>query len=177
MSMIVERVVVGVDGSEGSLTALELAAEEAARHHAQLCPVLAWDVPGGEAMPSSQPVPFPTFEDTVRQCEQRAERRMAKACEAVLASLPADVEVRPSVLRAQPGPALVALARHDTDMLVVGVGHRSLGERLRRRSTRRYCLKHAECPVLVVTDEPSTGRDGEPARGSADRDLPTTGRR
>ncbi|GAA4087923.1 universal stress protein [Streptomyces shaanxiensis] len=42
------RVVVGVSGSLGSLTALSRAADEARRRGAELWPVPAWQPPGGE---------------------------------------------------------------------------------------------------------------------------------
>ncbi|MEV7598897.1 universal stress protein [Kitasatospora sp. NPDC089797] len=150
MSVLVKRVVVGVDGSPGSLAALERAAHEAIRHHAQLCPVLAWDLSGGEALHSSQPTLFPAFLEVPRRAEREAEKRLAEACDAVLARIPDEVNVCPQVLRADPGPVLVACSRHSTDLLVLGVGDHGLLHRLRRRSARRHCLRHARCPVLVV---------------------------
>lgn len=41
------RVVVGVSGSLGSVTALSRAAAEARRREAELWPVLVWEPPGG----------------------------------------------------------------------------------------------------------------------------------
>ncbi|MFD0384945.1 universal stress protein [Streptomyces stramineus] len=46
MQNSVRRVVVGVDGSAGSLLALRRAAGEARRHRARLCPVLVYSSPG-----------------------------------------------------------------------------------------------------------------------------------
>ncbi|MFJ4189276.1 universal stress protein [Kitasatospora sp. NPDC089509] len=151
MSVLVKRVVVGVDGSPGSLAALERAAHEAIRHHAQLCPVLAWDLSGGEALHSSQPTLFPAFLEVARRAEREAEKRLAEACDAVLARIPDEVDLCPQVLRADPGPVLVACSRHSTDLLVLGTGVHGLLHRLRHGSTRRHCLRHARCPVLVVT--------------------------
>ncbi|HYS37240.1 MAG TPA: universal stress protein, partial [Pseudonocardiaceae bacterium] len=47
-SKIVGRVVVGVDGSPGSLAALRYALREARRLAATLIPVHAWQPPGGD---------------------------------------------------------------------------------------------------------------------------------
>lgn len=168
MSVLVKRVVVGVDGSEGSLAALKQAAYEAIRHRAVLCPVLAWEVPGGEVLPSSQPTPFPAFQDVCRRSERQAEERLAEACDSVLAQIPESLELCPRVLRAQPGPALVACSRKRTDMLVVGVGGHGRGYHLRHRSVRRHCLKHAGCPVLVVSPGSTPSRPpGRPPRSRA----------
>ncbi|MFF7635184.1 universal stress protein [Kitasatospora sp. NPDC008050] len=175
MSVLVKRVVVGVDGSQGSLAALKQAAYEAIRHRAVLCPVLAWELPGGEVLPSSQPSPFPAFADVCRRSEQEAEERLAAACDTVLAQIPESLDICPRVLRAQPGPALVACSRRPTDMLVVGVGGHRRGYHLRHRSARRHCLKHAKCPVLVVTPDehatPAPGSDRTATRSSI-RELP-----
>ncbi|GAB2729398.1 universal stress protein [Kitasatospora kifunensis] len=178
MSVLVKRVVVGVDGSEGSLAALKQAAYEAIRHRAELCPVLAWELPGGEVLASSQPTPFPAFKDVCHRAEQEAEGRLAAACEAVLTEIPEipdsldSLDVHPRVLRAQPGPALVACSQRSTDLLVVGVGGHGRVYRLRHRSARRHCLKHAHCPVLVVSRTPhSTPAPDSPGAASV-RELP-----
>jgi nucleotide-binding universal stress UspA family protein len=58
------------------------------------------------------------------------------------------VSVETVVLPDYPGPALVAIANRDDDLLVLGSGRRN-----RRGSgsrTVRYCAAWAACPVLVV---------------------------
>lgn len=54
------RVVVGVSGSLGSLTALHRAAAEARVRDADLCAVLAWEPPGGNIPHRGGPVPTST---------------------------------------------------------------------------------------------------------------------
>ncbi|WP_367134068.1 MULTISPECIES: universal stress protein [Streptomyces] len=151
MSRFVKRVVVGVDGSEGSLAALRLAAREAARHRARLCPVLAWQPPGGEASDAVNPAP----EDVRRIWEREARERLDAACDAALGTSGDRLRIAPVVVRAAAGPALVACARHDTDLLVMGSGGHSLLHRMRYGSARRHCLRHASCPVLVTAGEPA----------------------
>ncbi|GAA0401092.1 universal stress protein [Streptomyces luteireticuli] len=150
MSETIERVVVGVDGSAGSVAALRQGAREAARHGAVLCPVFAWSPPGGEAADAVNPAPA----DVRAHWERAAERRLRRTCEAALGPAPAGAEVRPRTVRADAGPALVALSRHDADLLVMGAGSHGVLHRFLRGSVTRHCLKHASCPVLVVRPEP-----------------------
>ncbi|MCC3775317.1 universal stress protein [Streptomyces sp. UNOB3_S3] len=167
MSQLVKRVVVGVDGSEGSRAALEVAVREAVRHRAELCPVLAWHPPGGEALDAANPAP----EDVRHIWERRARERLEEACGRTLREAGHRPRVVPVVVRADAGPALVACARHDTDLLVMGTGGHGPLHRLRYGSARRHCLRHAACPVLVVAA-------GESASASwADRPMPRPARR
>lgn len=53
------RIVAGVSGSLGSLTALHRAADEARRHHCELLAILAWEPPGGELSHRRSPFPSP----------------------------------------------------------------------------------------------------------------------
>lgn len=160
MSRTVKRVVVGVDGSAGSVAALKQGAQEAARHDATLCPVLAWMPPGGEAADALFPAPA----DIRAHWEVRARRALTKTCESALGAEPFGRRVAPRVIRAEPGPALVASARHDTDMLVLGAGDHGLWHRFLHGSVSRHCLKHARGPVMVVHPDESDARD---TRGAA----------
>ncbi|WP_369382822.1 universal stress protein [Streptomyces sp. cg36] len=153
MSARVQRVIVGVDGSQGSLAALRQAAREAARHGAELCPVMAWSPPGGEARYAVHPA----APHQHRQWEQDARRRLSAACDTALGDIDAEVRVSSRVVRAGAGPTLVACSSRDTDMLVVGVGGHGMLHRLTHGSARRHCLKHSRCPVLVVHSEPTSG--------------------
>lgn len=57
------RVVVGVSGSLGSVTALRRAASEARRRSAELWPVLAWVPPGGELAARRSPAAAPLTDE------------------------------------------------------------------------------------------------------------------
>ncbi|PSJ25481.1 universal stress protein [Streptosporangium nondiastaticum] len=142
----VTRVVVGVDGSAGSLAALRQAAGEAAHHGAVLCPVIAWQPPGGEAADAVQPAP----PDVCAHWERAARDRLSRACRSALGEDARRLRMRPRVVRADAGPALVACAARETDMLVMGAGSHGPVHRLVHGSVSRHCLKHARCPVLVV---------------------------
>ena len=58
--------------------------------------------------------------------------------------------VRPGVLRGAAGPALVDVACLPGDLLILGTGRRGVMARLYSGSVGRYCLAHAQCPVLAV---------------------------
>jgi nucleotide-binding universal stress UspA family protein len=141
----VRRVVVGVSGSLGSLQALRLAADEARARSATLVPVIAWVPPGGDFAERSHPSPH------LRQIWREAARqRLADAFDAGLGGLPDDVAVLARIERGETGPVLVDVAGSPDDLLVIGTGRRSPIGRALRKSIGRYCLAHAQCPVLAV---------------------------
>ncbi len=155
MSEIVQRVVVGVNGSAGSVAALRQAAQEAARHDAVLCPVIAWAPPGGEAADAVNPAPS----DVRAHWERAARNRLMKTCDDALdADTRRRLKIYPRIVRAQAGPALVACSRHENDMLVMGAGSHGPVHRFFHGSASRHCLKHAHCPVLVVHSEETDGK-------------------
>jgi nucleotide-binding universal stress UspA family protein len=141
----VRRVVVGVSGSLGSLQALRLAADEARARSATLVPVIAWVPPGGDFAERSHPSPY------LRQIWREAARqRLADAFDAGLGGLPDDVAVVARIERGETGPVLVDVAGSPDDLLVIGTGRRSPIGRALHKSIGRYCLAHAQCPVLAV---------------------------
>ncbi|GAA3783099.1 hypothetical protein GCM10022403_017040 [Streptomyces coacervatus] len=145
------RVVVGVSGSLGSLTALGRAAAEARRRDASLWPVLAWEPPGGELAARRSPAAALM----VGQWQHLARERLLTALGDVFGDAGPDVPMRALVVRAAaPGRALVETADREADLLVVGAGRRSLLHRTLAPSVSRYCLAHATCPVLAVPPSP-----------------------
>ena len=140
----VRRIIVGASGSPGSLRALRHA-EDLARHSdATLIPVLAWVPPGGD-LAARQPCPA-----MVRIWHDAAWQRLWDALEAAWGMVPVDLSVRPVVQRGQPGPVLAGLAGQPDDLLVVGAGRRGGLTWLGHGRVGRYCLAHAQCPVLAV---------------------------
>jgi nucleotide-binding universal stress UspA family protein len=140
----VRRVIVGASGSPGSLRALRHA-EDLARHgDATLIPVLAWVPPGGD-LAARQPCPA-----LVRIWHEAAWQQLLDALEAAWGMVPVDLSVQPVVQRGQPGPVLAGLASRPDDLLVVGAGRRGGLAWLGHGRVGRYCLAHAQCPVLAV---------------------------
>jgi nucleotide-binding universal stress UspA family protein len=145
-SKILGRVVVGVDGSLGSLEALRFALGQARLLGTALVPVLAWIPPGGEVAARRAPS-SPPYTNLLRE---QAQRQLARAFEEGLGGVPRDVDVESWVIRGATGPALVETANRAHDLLVVGAGRRGAVRHALRASTARYCLAHANCPVIAV---------------------------
>ena len=165
----VRRVVVGVNGSLGSLQALRLAADEARDRHAVLVPVIAWVPPGGDFAERSHPSPY-----LRRLWREAARQRLAEAFDAGLGGPPDDLTVHARVERGEAGPVLVDVAEHPDDLLVIGTGRRSPISRALRKSVGRYCLAHAKCPVLAV---PPSSLVAELGNGRMPRSWSLRGRR
>lgn len=146
---VMSRVIVGVSGSPGCLPALRYAAEVARAHQAPLIPVIAWLPPGGEVADRSTPSPVlrQVWADAARQ-------RMHAALQAAFGGPPPDVTTQPQIIRGEPGRSLVRVATRETDLLVIGTGRRSWAARLWHAGVSRYCLAHAQCPVLAIPPSP-----------------------
>ncbi|MGW6906075.1 universal stress protein [Streptomyces sp. NPDC054940] len=144
------RVVVGVSGSLGSLSALARAADEARRRGAELWPVLAWQPPGGEL--ASRRGPGASL--LVDEWQEMARERLVTVLQDVFGASGPGVWMHALVAHGTPGLALVEIANRENDILVVGAGRRSPWHRACHRSVTRYCLAHAGCPVLAVPPSP-----------------------
>jgi nucleotide-binding universal stress UspA family protein len=132
-------VVVGIDGSDASLEALEWAARQAELTGANLEIVMTWDWP----MTYGWAVPIPEGYDP--------EQDVQKALEKVQADLGVkhpDIEIAARVLRGHPAQLLVEESK-GADLLVVG--SRGHGEFVGMviGSVSEYCATNAHCPVLV----------------------------
>jgi nucleotide-binding universal stress UspA family protein len=134
------RIVVGVSGSPASLAALRRAVAEARRCGRPLVALSAWEPPEGEALYCRWPDP-----QWARHWYAAARTRLADAFEHACGGVPADIDVTLRVERARPGPALLDLAAHPDDLLVLGTR-----PGLRRGPVRRHVRRHARCPVLTV---------------------------
>ncbi|MFF4508880.1 universal stress protein [Streptomyces sp. NPDC001401] len=144
------RLVVGVSGSAGSVTALVRAADEARRRGAELWPVLAWEPPGGDLAARRSPAAAVL----VPEWERLARERLLKALRDVFGSTDSGLPGQALVARGAPGRALVQIADRERDVIVVGAGRRGRLYRALWPSVGRYCLAHAGCPVLAVPPSP-----------------------
>jgi nucleotide-binding universal stress UspA family protein len=135
-------VVVGVDGSPPSLTALAWAAEEASLKKLDLHVVVAWHMP----LMLGMPLPLPTGFDPLEPARDVLEQ----AQRAVADSYP-DLVVKTHV---EEGPAARGLVRTaqavGASLLVVGArGHGEVAGLL-MGSVSENVATHAKCPVVVV---------------------------
>jgi nucleotide-binding universal stress UspA family protein len=139
----VSTVVVGIDGSQGSAAALEVAIREARLRNADLRAVAAWSIPAGayEAHWVAAPLDPRAFEEA---CGAVLDEALQAAREQM-----AGVAVTPIVRQGQAADVLVAEAR-EADLLVVG--SRGLGgfRGLLLGSVSQQCAQHARCPVMIV---------------------------
>jgi nucleotide-binding universal stress UspA family protein len=139
-----ETVIVGVDGSPPSTSALAWAARYAQAVGASLRAVLAWHYPSDAALPPVGRTPEPARS----QVEQSRYEILDQAIESACRDLPA-MHVDGKVIYGHPAQALIDESRN-ADLLVVGSkGHGGFtGMTLGSVST--HCVTHASCPVTVV---------------------------
>ena len=138
------RIVVGVDGSDGSRTALEWAMDEAALRGVDLDAVAAWSLPViSDGFGGVYPLP-----EQYNQAEADAKALVEAEIEAVRSRQPG-VTVNAVVLSGQASDALLAASK-DADLLVVGSrGRRSLSRAI-LGSVSRTLMQDSPRPVAVV---------------------------
>ncbi|QES12201.1 universal stress protein [Streptomyces venezuelae] len=142
------RVVVGTNGSLGSLRALHEAATHAHAREVELLVVMAWQPPGGG--PGSRTACGPSVLTDHRNTTAALLREIL---DAFREGRP-DVAPVGRIVRNTPGVALVDAVGDPGDLLVVGTGSRGPLLRALRPSVARYCMAHAPCPVLAVPPSP-----------------------
>jgi nucleotide-binding universal stress UspA family protein len=135
-------VVVGIDGSEGSVHALDYAIKEAAAHGHRLRLVSAWEIPPSVLTSGLASKEF------YEEFEKQAARAAHEAAERVAKSEPS-VKYEEAVVQGQAAKALLANSE-DADLLVVGRrGHGTFREML-LGSVGRQVTVHAKCPIVLV---------------------------
>ncbi len=139
------RIVVGVDGSEGSRAALRFALEEAALRGAEVDAVATWQAPPyaytGVAV-------APPVLDLSESAEAALDEAVTQE-RAALDGHTAEVVVNQVVVHGAAAPVLIERSR-EADLLVVG--SRGFGgfRGLLLGSVSHQCASHAHCPVVVV---------------------------
>jgi nucleotide-binding universal stress UspA family protein len=145
-----DRIVVGVDGSSGSVAALRWAIEEADIWSVpvEVVHVYSFRPQLGEAWTYGLTPQLP--ESLFEEAHARAEEEL----DAMLKEVVPDgigVEVIARVVEGRPAERLIEISK-DARMLVVGT--RGLGgfRSLLLGSVSSQCVQHAECPVVVVPE-------------------------
>jgi nucleotide-binding universal stress UspA family protein len=149
------RIVVGVDGSEGSKEALRWAARQAELTGATLEVIIAWQYPAfyGWAVTYPDGVDLPDL----------AQRTLAAALDEVFGS------DRPPGLRTRViegyAPQVLVEASAGAGLLVVGSrGYGGLADAL-LGSVSTYCVHHARGPVTVIRPAGHAGQGAETEHG------------
>ena len=139
----IERIVVGVDGSDSSRSALAWAYDEAGHHGASLVVVTTWQPP---SLPLYGSVPPEDYGDQPRR---EALELLDRFTSALVPKDPA-VDIRTSVEEGKnPAKALIERSK-EADLVVVGSrGHGGFVGML-LGSVSQHVVAHAECPVVVV---------------------------
>ena len=134
------RILVGVDGSDGSRRALAWAIEQAAARGAVVQPVIVWersfDYGSEQYWPADEKI------------AEAARKRLAAVVTEVAGPDPA-VTIDPLVLEGDPGRILCARSA-SADLLVIGSrGHGGFAG-LVLGSVSTKCAHHSRCPVVIV---------------------------
>lgn len=134
------RIVVGVDGSEGSRRALRWAIEQAAARGAEVQAVMVWQ----RTFDYGRGALWPVDVDIAKG----AGERLAETVAEVASGSPA-VTVEQVVAEGDPGHVLCDYSG-EADLLVVG--SRGLGgfAELMLGSVSSKCAHHSRCPILIV---------------------------
>ena len=146
------RIVVGVDGSEGSKRALEWAAREARLRAAPLEIVLVW-LPSALIYAGSgwSVADNEMFEGLLESARERLERTCASVAPAL-----DGLEVKRTVVEGTAARMLMD-ASVDADLLVVGTrGHGGFAGLL-LGSVSAQCAHHSPCPVVIVPHHETAG--------------------
>jgi nucleotide-binding universal stress UspA family protein len=137
-----QTIVVGVDGSDSSISALRWACELASSTRSSIQAVTVWHWP----MSLGANIPIPSDYDPAGDAQTMLDR----IAEQPAAEFPS-VVLRTRSVEGHPTEALVEASRH-ADLLVVG--NRGHGEvaGLLLGSVSQHCAAHAASPVVVYRD-------------------------
>lgn len=138
-------IVVGFDGSDSSLRALDWAVKEAALQHAPLTVLTVHQVAAGHW--TGNPIIYAQDLPEQEKARQAAEEALGKAASQLSTGKPASATVR-----ALSGLAARALidASGDADLMVVGSRGAGGFASLLMGSVSSQVVHHAACPVVVV---------------------------
>jgi nucleotide-binding universal stress UspA family protein len=137
-----KRIVVGVDGSESSVRALEWAARQAELTGAGLEVITTWEWPTSYGWVAPIPDSWDPEVDATKMLEDILARLREKHPKTA---------VRSMVVEGHPAPVLIKASR-GAELLVVGSrGHGEFSGML-LGSVGEHCVSHAHCPVLVLRD-------------------------
>jgi nucleotide-binding universal stress UspA family protein len=141
-----QRIVVGVDGSEASRHALLFAVDEGDVHRIPVLAVHAWTAPP-PAVPALTAAPT-DYTGLFGSVQEGAERMLANLVEDVLRDRAANVQVEQLAVEGAPASVLLDLARVG-DLVVVASRGRGGFARLLLGSVSEQVARHAPCPVLI----------------------------
>ncbi|MEU7873090.1 universal stress protein [Dactylosporangium sp. NPDC049140] len=147
------RIVIGVDGSIHSKTALRWAITQARLVGAPVEVVSAWQEPVLIGHSYGGP-PLPYEGESIATITEKV---LAETVADVTGQQDQPVEIRTRVAQGHPAQVLLEAAA-GAQMLVLGSrGHGTLAGIL-LGSVSQHCVQHAPCPVVVVPQDPAPSR-------------------
>jgi nucleotide-binding universal stress UspA family protein len=147
------RIVVGVDGSEGSRRALLWAAREASFRGAALEVIHTYEPEPAKVSYAYDETMGAEVWETVHEAIEAAARRAAVSAQALVDDMIGEldeVEVEGSAIEGRHAAQTLIERSRDADMLVLGSRGRGGFKRLLLGSVSQQCAHHAECPVVIV---------------------------
>jgi nucleotide-binding universal stress UspA family protein len=163
------RILVGVDGSEGSRRALAWAAADAAARGGVIDAVTVCHGAGDDMTENS--VPYMTSHQMDRPAHAQADearQRLSDITVEIAADYP-DVTIQPLVLQGEPAEILCRRAE-DADLLVIGARGHGTFPALLLGSVASKCAHHSPGPVVIVPKQ-----DRDPGQGPAPTDRIVVG--
>ena len=142
-------IVVGVDGSDGSVAALHWAAEEAHLRRAELVVVTCWDMPAVMYDAPGQVMPMALDPETYQQASEDALSEVLAAAAPQLEGVSVTRSVRGG---GAPDELVAAAEETGADLLVVGSRGLSGLSGLLLGSVSHHVAQHAPCPVVIIRD-------------------------
>ncbi len=158
-SQDVGRIVVGVDGSPGSLAALHWAVQEARLRGVAVHAVMVWQHPQFYGAPDGWVVGMDPSGDTGQILASAANAEVARLGEEAVKGH--DVEIVCEAVEGHPAEALVLMAK-DAAALVVGSRGRGGFVGALLGSVSQHVVAHAHCPVVLIPDSEREGRGHPP---------------
>ncbi len=146
-----KRIVVGLDGSDGSREALRWAVAQAKASAAEIDAVLAFDS-GMAWIDVGSDYEATWLEHATQGARETLEREIADTL-----PKPCPVNVHALVVEGAAATVLVERAQ-GADLLVVGTRGRGGVAGLLLGSVSQRCAEHASCPVVVVPGQPGVAR-------------------
>jgi nucleotide-binding universal stress UspA family protein len=141
-----KNIVVGVDGSEGSVEALRWAVSEAKLHGAKLRAVAAWEFP---YMYGEGAVLLP-----LDQIEAETRDRLDKTIHDTITDPAVRDQIDQAVISGHPS-SILEVESKTSDLVVVGARGHGGFVGLLLGSVSDQIVKHAHCPVVVVRTKES----------------------
>lgn len=151
------KIVVGIDGSRASRSALRWAAEEARLRGALLHVVHTWTRPSSARGPT--PRMKPRYEADTDATERRiAERLVERELDSISSRL-RGIRIERELREGSAAQTLIA-ASEDADLLVLGSSRHGVLADAILGAVGEECLRRGHCPLVTVRDDAAPGRRG-----------------